>query len=362
MQATSIFEEVMPQPNMVETGVLEREIAQDTGFAAEEVTDDVRETRYLFNPFMVCELGFFAAPIGYPYLPNGQFIRIGSVIERKNTPDYEYIPKSPYASNTVGERNTRYAGHITNDLIDTYSSFGVAEITALRGVDDQDFIDSLSVELLGENIPTRTDIYYQDRPCPVLPLWFEQIEANYRNMRDDYSASPNTAGRVKVLDSIFANLQAAFVRASEVATAITQKAIGKSLNPSTANKQFDPLERRAFHALGQDIPDRLPTVTQNANERAAKVEDAFLAIAANASQPVVSPAAETNAVLEAVLEQNRMLTEQASKQNERIDLLMNRFADAPAAENKAVETVPPVIAPKEEAKPNAQNSANGKGK
>lgn len=278
----------------------------DTGFAVAPVTDDARDTRYLFNAFMVCDVRFLPHPVGHQYLKNGQFIKISTVVESKKRDDYQYIPQSPY-SNGADELNTRYAGHITTDLINLYSGMGIVEIAALRGVDDDVLIGGLSTALLGQDIPTKTDVYFDEHPCPTLPFWFEQIEANYRSARAEVTEDPI---KVKILDSVFADLSAAFVRAREVATAITQAAVNRSLQPNA--RPFDALERRAFLALGQQIPELLPTVTANANDRAARLEDAYMTMASNMNQPA-APSSETNLALEAVLQTNRMMQDEITQ-------------------------------------------------
>lgn len=249
----------------------------DTGFAQHVVTDDVRENRYFFNPWMVCETRSLAAPVGYQFLPNGQIITVKAVTERRTPPDYSYqsIP-TPYDRVGNPYLNTRQPGHIANDLILNYSAHGVTELTALRGIDDDAAIAGISKKVLGENVPVKVDIFFEDHPCPVLPLWMERIEENVNAAVEHYRDSPDA---VKMVTNVARNIRDAFSRARTAAKNLTDAAQSRMLQPNAANKKFDALERRAFIALGMDIPDQLPTVTANANSRAEKLEDAFLNLA-----------------------------------------------------------------------------------
>lgn len=284
----------------------------DTGFDQHVVTDDVRENRYFFNPWMVCETRSLAAPVGYQFLPNGQIITIKAVTERRTPPDYSYqsIP-TPYDRGGNPYLNTRQPGHIANDLILNYSAHGVTELTALRGIDDDAAIAGISKKVLGENVPVKVDIFFEDHPCPVLPLWMERIEENVEAALNHYQDSPDA---VKMVTNVAKNIRDAFSRARTAAKNLTDAAQSRMLQPNAANKKFDALERRAFIALGMDIPDQLPTVTASANSRAEKLEDAFLNLAqSNVRQNQVVEAQMEPEVVAALLDTIKTQGEQLSE-------------------------------------------------
>lgn len=228
--------------------------------------NDAGLVRYLFNPFIVADCRSLATPVGHDYLPNGQFIKITEVELRRGKNPEDIGTLSPLEtahnnSNYYIER--RPPGAIADELINLYAGAGVIELKSLRGIDDDAWINRISIALLGARVPCESDIFYDDFPVPVLPEWAEGIEGRATELIDSQTNAELQILIKSLVNEVFASLRTALTYANT----LTQTAIAKTLDPAEPNKKFSPLDRRAFFALGQEIPDQLPTVTASSKAR-----------------------------------------------------------------------------------------------
>lgn len=241
----------------------------------QEKTNDVRAVRYCFNPWLHVDLTNRTAPVGHMYLDNGKVIRIDPVQIRQAIHKTDEINFSPVAGAGSGDYEfpVRQPGVVMAELLEAYAAFGFIELESIRGLEDDNFIENLSLNLLGEEIPSKTDVYIPDFPVPILPLWFEQITANAKEILANKTLSSEL---VKIVQGVYRELSASFRTGISSAKEITQEANRRLIDPNEKNKTFSARERRAYLALGEEIPDTMPTVSASSNVRTARLEEAFV--------------------------------------------------------------------------------------
>lgn len=241
----SIFEEVKEK---VEQKSLGASVGLPNGAYVQKKTSDVsmKTVRYVFNPYIVADCRDFLAPVGYDYLPNGAFIKLDRILDNVNTGDVYAHPLSGTKNNKVS--HIRQPGQIFNDLMSRFGGAGLTELTSLRDFEDEREVAKLSETVLGLNIPSNTDVYNSDMPVPILPLWYESILENIKTAEQKEGVN---------LRKLHADLQTAFKQAIKHAQDAVDEANGRLLDPKASDKTLSQLERRAFLALGQEIPEQL---------------------------------------------------------------------------------------------------------
>lgn len=310
--------------------------------------NDVGLIRYLFNPFIVADCRSLATPVGHDYLPNAQFIKITEVELRRGKNPEDIGTLSPLEtahnnSNYYIER--RPPGATADELINLYAGAGVIELKSLRGIEDDAWIHQISIALLGARVPCETDIFYDDFPVPVLPEWAEAIEGRATDLIDSQTNAELRLLIKSLVNEVFASLRTALTYANT----LTQTAIAKTLDPKEPNRKFSPLDRRAFFALGQEIPDQLPTVTASAKARDNDFGGAITELTdfmkqqtfARAETPndaalIVTPEqlAEMMARLEAAEQKNSELESRLEAQAEQMTSAQNGEAETLEQESK----------------------------
>jgi hypothetical protein len=300
---------------------------------------DARLIRYLFNPFVIADLRSLSVAVGHDYLPNGVFIKIDAVEIRQAVHDPHSAP-SPLAGRRDGayEFITRQPGAIAAELLEIYAGSGVVEIAALRSMDNDEFLGKVTNRIFGKTIPSRTDVYETDFPVPVLPLWFENIEANSRVLIAEKELSDKELA--DFLKKVLSELKTSFRTAIAYAKGLTQGANARMLDPNNRNKQLNPLERRAYLALGEDIPDQMPTVSRSENSRSERMENALISLTegrqqASLQQREVAPLedSEEKKILRDQLAQNTEIIRQQGELLGKMGSMIERFmtpADVPA--------------------------------
>ena len=306
----------------METGVS----TPDTGFGETPVSQDLKEIRYVFNPYAVCNLEALSSPTGYRTLPIGEFVKIETVVQQLAVPNYSYVPQAPHSTQDY-EKITRYPGQIIGDFLTNFSNVGVREITVLRTEDEDNFVKGLTREILGSNIPTQIDAAYEDTPCPNLPVWFQAIEANYMSLLDRNKTNPQ---KTALLKALFKDVRESFRAALKSANDIAEEATRRVRNTED-KRPFDARERRAFLAIGEEIPNQSPLVTKSANNNAndGRVADALVTIANN----------QQNAQLTAVMDRlDRYDAENARlrEENERLRAEQNNIIAPKATKQETV--------------------------
>lgn len=328
------------------------------------IRDDFRQTRYLFNPFIIADLRDMVAPVGHAYLRNGQFIKISQVSNYRRPTDMDDLQASPLSALTGHDANLynverRQPGHITAELIAVFTeggvSAGVSEIKALRGVDDDEFVKKMTVWILGEDIPVTADIYNDQFPCPNLRAWFEQIEANTRALESKFSEDRQAVALVR---GIFSDLQISFRLAIQYANTKKAEALENMLDPDSKNKRFTPLQRRAFLALGEQIPDQMPFKTSAEVNRANQPQIVY--VQPQAPQPQTPNNSPDMVDLMRRMEEKERLLDQKLAELDARDIepqpeVMVQLADSEvkvssSPEGEATVTIPPAVI-KQTAKP-----------
>lgn len=249
------------QPTSIRTGVGGATIAdpqQQRGF-------DPNATRYLFNPFEVIDLQNEGSSCGMPFLANVVFNRVKSIRTAVAKTDAYNLPTMPGDNSGSHNPNNyeasqRTAWMIALELTNKHGDKGVIDIADLTG-QPEDVVARVNEFLFGSEISCVVDVNNPDHPVPVLPVLLETLDRNVRQHLNDVDVESRalvTSVARQVRDSI----QLA-IRNARTRIGIAQDRLLDTKNP---NRTFSHAEERCYLALGQEIPNQLPYLTESASQ------------------------------------------------------------------------------------------------
>lgn len=226
--------------------------------------DNPDATRWVFNPYAVVDLTNLAHGCGFSYLKNVVFNRVRSI----NTAVAKSIDETGNAepplpgghlshSDAHYNKEARTSYMIARELVERHGDKGVVIVSELTGMEED--AGRINKLLFGDNVKAVEDVNEDGRPIPILPNLLETLRANAQEaMRqvhpDDQDLVRSVAERCR--ESIRLAIRHARLTIDEA-----QKRFLEEKNP---NRYFSNKEKRAYLALGQEIPNQLPLTTASA--------------------------------------------------------------------------------------------------
>jgi hypothetical protein len=220
---------------------------------------DPNATRWMFNPYAYIDLTNLPAGCGFPYLRNIVFNRVRTLTFHMGKDVMQTSQAIPGGSHNPAnyQQYSRTAYMIANELENKYGDKGVVMISELTGLENAAEMNKL---LFGsDGIQAKEDVNAEGHPIPVLPNVLEQLQINATK------AIAEAADEDKpVIQAVARRVRDAIRLGIRHARLVIDEAQKRFLDEKNPNRYFSAAERRAFLALGEEVPSQLPLVTRSA--------------------------------------------------------------------------------------------------
>lgn len=245
-------EDFSPRPTSIRTGVGGNRAVPKT----QQPAANPNAPRFLFNPFWIIDLRNEGVGCGFPYLENVIFNQVKSLdVQAAKTNAYDLPGVGHNPENYDTQRRT--ALMIASELTSKHGDKGVIDIAPLLGESEENAGD-MNVLLFGDEVRCIEDPNNDDRPCPVLPTLLEQLDANMRRVR----ASDMAEGDKEAVRKTGTLVRQAIVLGMRTAVAHIDNAQKRLLDEKSPNRYLSHAEQRCYLALGREIPNTMPFMTQ----------------------------------------------------------------------------------------------------
>lgn len=227
--------------------------------------------RWMFNPFAVVDLTNLPTSCGVPFLKPGTFTKIGNINIYPAINDPFMLP--PFAAGGGVHNPSNYTAvqrvalHIAMELEAKYGETGVIEVKQLAGA-SAETVRGISSVLLGDQVEAVIDDNFPSLPCPVLPTMAERLQQVRKSLKAKDQATQITR---EVCDALLTGINNAIA----YCRAQIADAHQRFLTQNAPNRKFSAVEQRCFLALGQEVPNQLPLVSETPQSAVAAIAQAF---------------------------------------------------------------------------------------